>query len=107
MNNINKIHLFFFLFISFIPLNFSENQIIKLKVNKIGLLKLVNGDYVSRPDYIFLNEVFIDGDNDSINIENIEDDIKLVWSDKLSTCKYMFSNLNYITEIDLTNFDSS
>ena len=109
MQKSNKIQLFFFLFISYIPFNSPENQIVKLKVNQIGSLKLVNSNvnYLSNPDEILVNDEFIEGDSDTINIENIEDYIKLVWHNKLSNCKCMFSNLNYITEIDLTNFDSS
>ena len=107
MKNCNKIQLFFFLFISLIPPNFSENQIIKLKVNQKGSLKLVNNDYISLPNEILLNDGFFASDTNTINIANVDDDIKLVWYNKVSTCKYMFSNLNYITEIDLTNFDSS
>ena len=79
---------------------------IKLKVNKIGPVKIINNPSL-KPSKIYINNEYIDSNKDTITIGNIDDEIKLEWSVKLTDCSSMFATLNAITEIDLTEFDSS
>ena len=97
--------------ITFILIFFCQFHIVQqisqitLKVNKIGTVLLVNKYFWVAE--IYVNGQFIDGDTNYIYINNIEDEITLVWYEKFESCQDMFSNLPYITEIDLSNFESS
>ena len=64
-------------------------------------------NYIPNPDAIYVNGQYIGSNIDTITIDDIEDEINLEWESKLTTCKYMFSELSNIIEIDLSNFDSS
>ena len=103
----NKIIIFSILFIIFIPLISKESQIVKIKVNKKDNVKIINNNYIPNPDAIYVNGQYIGSNIDTITIDDIEDEINLEWESKLTTCKYMFSELSNIIEIDLSNFDSS
>ena len=79
---------------------------IKLKVNKRGSVKIINNPSL-KPSKIYINNEYIDSNKDTITVGNIDDEIKLEWSVKLTDCSSMFATLNAIIEIDLTEFDSS
>ena len=83
-----------------------EIHTIKLKVNKVDSVKIINNPLL-KPSKIYVNGQLKNVIEDTIIIDNIEDTIKLEWSNKLTDCNSMFATLNFITEIDLSNFDSS
>ena len=103
----NKTIIFFILFFIYIPLISKESQIVKIKVNKIDNVKIINIDNIPYPHTIYVNNQLSDSNIETITIENIEDEIKLEWESKLTSCKKMFYELSNIIEIDLSEFDSS
>ena len=101
-----------FLFISTIfNLSYQNSEIygysyITLKVSRTGQQNIFNnGHYFTKP-----NEVWIDTDkmepfyyNYNLNPTNI---IKLIWTDEITSCKYMFKDCNTIKEINFIDFDA-
>ena len=88
---------------------FSElNQII-LKIKGNGNISIINSNYNFKPSSYYLNEdsnpkTFT---NSSIELINIENEVKLIFSNFINTCNSMFKGCSQIIEIDLSNFDSS
>lgn len=101
-----------FLFISTIfNLSYQNSEIygysyITLKVSRTGQQNIFNnGIYFTKP-----NEVWIDTDkmepldyNYNLNPTNI---IKLIWTDEITSCKYIFKDCNTIKEINFIDFDA-
>ena len=100
--------IFSILLLLFIPL-VSQNisSIIKLKVNKLGSVQLLNSSYVSNPDEIRIGTEVKGTSVNTITVDNIEDEIELVWTNKLTNCNSMFKDMRDITEMDFSEFDSS
>ena len=93
------------LFIQFVS-QVNSNSV-KLKLNKLGSIRLLNSSYVPNPDVIRIcNETKAENTN-TITIDNIEDEIELVWTDKLNDCNSMFRGMRDIIEIDFSQFDTS
>ena len=80
---------------------------IKLKVNKEGSLKIINNTYVPNPNEIRIGAEIKRTNIDTITVDDIENEIELIWNDKLTTTNSIFYSLEYIIEIDLSEFDSS
>ena len=80
---------------------------VKLKVNKIGSVQLLNTTYVPKPDEFRIRDEIKEGNGNTIIIDNIDDEIELIWNNKLTMCDSMFRGMREITEIDLSQFDSS
>ena len=80
-----------------------------IKINSNGTQTIFNSKYYRCPDKIFLNNNILIGEKIcSINLEDEENTIKMKWDDNnITTCRNMFSDLLNITEIDLSNFDTS
>ena len=87
----------------------SNSSFILLKSSYVGTQNILGSDYNGvNPDKIYLDENLVEGsDNNVINLQNTDSIIKLEWNDNVINCKNMFKNLENITEIDLSNFDSS
>ena len=83
---------------------FSE---INLKVIGIGYQSILNKNFSSIPNNIYLNGNPIELIENKIELNNSENIIKLSWSGQILSCENMFANLTNILEIDLSNFDSS
>ena len=80
---------------------------VKLKVNKLGSIQLLNNTNVPNPDEIRIrNEIKAEYAN-TITIDNIEDEIELVWLNKTTDCNSMFRGMRDIIEIDFSQFDCS
>ena len=87
---------------------------IKEKGNNIAIYKCGDSG-CSYSVYPFPNpdEIYINGFNQSNKENNIfdlnetENEIKLVWKNNIDSTAYMFFGCSKITEIDLSNFDSS
>ena len=80
---------------------------VKLKVNKIGSVQLLNTTYIQKPDEFRIRDEIKAGNGNTIIIDNIDDEIELIWNNKLTMCDSMFRGMREITEIDLSQFDSS
>ena len=58
------------------------------------------------------NEVYINGQKqDSVNysyyFQNDSNSVELIWNNSIKSCRQMFRNCSQITEVDLSNFNSS
>ena len=82
---------------------------ILLKTLYAGPQNIMSPEYSGTlPDKIYLDNIFITGTpTNNIEIINPGSIIKLEWVDNLLSCKNMFKDLANITEIDLSNFDTS
>ena len=98
----------FILILLFIPLVSQDTSlIVKLKVNKIGSVQLLNSSYVPNPDQILIGDEVKGTSTNTITVGNTEDEIQLIWTNKLTDCNSMFRGMKDITEIDFSLFDSS
>ena len=71
----------------FIPLvSQSSDMIIKLKVNKIGSVQVLNSTFVSKPDQIRVNFELKGTNANTVIIDNLEDEIELIWFEKFTNC---------------------
>ena len=100
--------IFFILSLLFIPsASQSTSSIVKLKVNKLGSVQLLNSSNVPNPDQIRIGTEVKGTNVNTITIENIEDEIELIWESNLTNCNSMFMGIGDITEIDFSLFDGS
>ena len=123
MNNIivdiNYILIFIFLMIINIS-NQINNRIdykfskMSLKVNGIGIFYIFynESNYYKFKDINYLKEVYINGNKqDRIDYNYIfnqtKNIVELIWDNNLDNCAYMFYGCSQITEIDLSNFNTS
>ena len=107
-----KIYLYLFLFITAISITkaqrvlVSKSSIVSMKFNRTGSVTILNPSFAHTPNRIYINTVQSSFSN-TIEIQDMNDEIKLEWDDSLNTCSYMFSNLINAVLIDMTGFDSS
>ena len=82
---------------------------ITLKIEGPGFKSILSSSFNSSnyPDIIYING------NQNYTISNtyffdeINNTVDLIWNNTIDSCSYMFSGWNDITEIDLSNFDTS
>ena len=88
-----------------------SSSFILLKFNYIGLVQYIGTSFEKLPTHLYINDIEQDDTTKNskiINITNITEEVKLEWiNTKIETCRHMFSSLPYISEIDMTEFDSS
>ena len=80
---------------------------ITLKVNTTGIVEVINDTYLQG-----LSNIKVDGTSvlstpkkNTVNIDDINSEIRLDWTSRQSKCDFMFASLTNITEIDLSSFD--
>ena len=112
---IDRLIIFSFLFIaSFSPILLLDNSI-ALKITKGGDIYIFNNNQISTCKYTgpYPIAIYINGDRQdavksqysfSASIDNV---VILNFGSKIITTSCLFSNCTNITEIDLSNFDSS
>ena len=83
-----------------------SNNYITLKVKKIGKIKILDNRF-QKPSQIIINGIFVDSSTYSYNFTQTDNTITLYWDEPLTNCSTMFYKCFNITEIDLSNFDSS
>jgi len=86
----------------------NNDNIIKLIINDEGDQKVVSSTLL--PDEVYLNGKLTDIDASgyiTINKNNKENEITLVWKEKLHSCENLFESCDNISEIDLSKFDTS
>ena len=112
-----KIRLFkgvinFFLFQIYIFINIilcaNSNEI---TIKTIGNEKknILNSDFTPQPNQIYVNERLysINNENEIEELEDRENNIRMIWDNQIEDCTSMFKGLDNIIEVDLSNFDSS
>ena len=94
---------------------FKFSSFITLKIkgtgNKYLFGKNSNFNNNLYPDELIINnDIKVLKNNNNFNkhdLDQINNTIKLVWYDNINNCQYLFSGCSDITEIDLSNFNSS
>ena len=106
--------IFLNLFIQVLPV--INTYLLKSNSNKIELkLKGTGNVYILGPDFnnsyypnmVYINGYLINPVNYSYYFEQIDNYVELIWNYSINYCKYMFFKCSDITEIDLSEFDSS
>ena len=108
--SINEIIIIYYILINTIIFILSEeidNSYILIKINDIGIQYIINPDFSPLPDEIYINEIKMENISYFYNLEDEGNIIKLKWNAKLNSCDNMFSGMKNITEIDISNFDTS
>ena len=101
------------LFISILSLDDIQYITIKLQFNKTGNVYILgNKDALSEPFYPDPDEIHINGINQSeiksnYYFNDTVNNIKLIWKQAINTTKGLFYDCAFITEIDLSIFDTS
>ena len=85
---------------------------ITLKIRGIGNKEIFSSDSEHFSTNNYPNIVYINGDsqnkiNHTYYFNQTNNTVLLVWNDNINTSEYMFSKCIDITEIDLSNFDTS
>ena len=88
---------------------FTEVNQILLKIRGKGESKIINPNFKFKPYIYYLNDEQIPKKfkESSIDLPESENIVKLIFDDKATDCKSMFSGCSNITEIDLRYFISS
>jgi len=84
---------------------------ITLKIKGTGIKKIFSSDGNFKSDY-YPNEVYINRKKKSsvtynYYLDQTDNFIELIWYNLINSCEHMFCGCSDITEIDLSNFDTS
>lgn len=93
---------------------------ITLKFKSTGLQRIISINFVNKPNKVFINDNetsfyseelndtnYIIYSNYTIQINSINDIVKLIWNYSLTNCLYMFKGLTNLKNIDFSDFDFS
>ena len=81
---------------------------INLKANGIGDVKVLSDYFIDNlPKEVWINDIRHNEINNTYNLKSSENNITLIWHDEIKTLNNMFSGCYNITEIDLSNFNTS
>ena len=89
----------------FRKLNFDNK--ITLKINTKGFIQVLGSNFNIIPSSVQVNNVIKTLNDKKLNLTSTSNTIIMSWSSIISNCSYMFNDLSYIEEIDLTSFNSS
>ena len=82
----------------------SNEHFIYIKVNKVGYNQILSNEYIGTlPSKLFVNEKLAYLNNKKLYINSTNDQIILQWDNTLSNFSFMFSNLNNIANVFLSN----
>ena len=59
------------------------------------------------PKYIYINNILQETVSDKYDFNETENNIKLIWENKINNCNCLFQNCGNIIKIDFSNFDFS
>ena len=117
INNKILLPIIILLLINFLSFSFEKKNIRKLiytneiilKINGNGTQQIINNNYnIDNSPKIYVNDVFQEGAIKQVTKLQYESSIiKIELSSLLTSCTAMFSGLNNILEVDLSNFDAS
>ena len=85
----------------------SGYSIILLKIDEVGFSRILSENYNYLPNELIINDVNLTDFNKIFYFNCSRNIIKLIWYDEPSTTSFMFNGCINITEIDLSNFDTS
>ena len=87
-------------------LNIPYSEIV-IKIPIVGNHQIISSRFNLCPNEIYINETKFDENRCDVQLINNNSIIRVIWFNKLTTCKYMFYGITNITEIDLSKFDGS
>ena len=107
--------IFIKLFILFSLLIKSNNNIdnelnysyITLKANKTGYIKILSNNYHFMPNEVWINDINQKEVKNEYYLNDTNDIIKLIWYEIPLSINFLFEDCSNITEIDLSNFNTS
>ena len=101
--------IFHLIFLFLTSSTYPITQIINVKVNKEGSVIIFNNKVsIINPHKIYEGQTIKDYHKNCISVNNKEEIIRLEWDNThITSCAYMFSELEDIIEVDLSLFDSS
>ena len=108
-NLINIIIINLFCYISCININLinSQSSSITLTIKGTGYIHIFNPSFDSKLCKVIINDDEINISDNKYNFTNTTNKVKLIWDESLTTCESMFEGCDDITEINLSNFDTS
>ena len=92
-----------------IILNLFNSSIITIKIKGPGNRYILSNDFSFDPLQIYIegiNDDYVNYVTREYNFENEQTTVKMIFDDNLNTCENMFKDLSYITEIDLSSFNT-
>ena len=113
--NLNRFILKIIFFISFIFGIQNERKIIGLYLSEINLIiqgnnqncKILSDDFQTNPSEVKVNGISNSTCQKTCYLNNILNNVTIIFDEQITTCEKMFYGLNNIYEIDLSNFDIS
>ena len=86
-----------------------DSNSITLKINRKGNIYIYgcNNYRMSIPNEIIINGIVQSTKSNRYELNITNNEVELIWYNKLDKTSYMFDNCYYIDEINLTNFDAS
>ena len=107
MHFINNINIIFLLYSSNITIKIKKNGLHSI-YNKNQTINILYQEYtLKKPDFIYINGINQSIINNQYNFENKDNTIKLSWNEPIDYCTGLFWDCSNITEIDLSEFNSS
>ena len=92
-----------------IAFNYLNSSIITIKIKGVGTKYILNNAFPVNPLQICIegiNNDYVNYATREYNFENEPTTVGMIFDDNLDTCENMFKDLSYITEIDLSCFNS-
>ena len=89
------------------PRQLEYKYLINLTIHELGNIKILSDNFKHLPDKIIINDEVMASISNRYTILNNNTIVLLIWFEEITNCSSMFSNCNYISKIDLSNFDSS
>jgi surface protein len=107
MHFINNINIIFLLYSSNITIKIKKNGLHSI-YNNNQTINILDQEYtLKKPDFIYINGINQSIINNQYNFENKDNTIKLSWNEPIDYCTGLFWDCSNITEIDLSEFNSS
>ena len=92
-----------------IAFNYLNSSIITIKITGVGTKYILNNAFPVNPLQIFIEGIhndYVNYTTREYNFVNETTTVRMIFDDNLDTCENMFKDLSYITEIDLSCFNS-
>ena len=80
---------------------------ITLRIIGTGTKNIFYEEFVNRPDEVYINGDIQDNVDYSYKFHQENNYVRLVWSNIIDDCNQLFYGCSDITEIDLSDFDTS
>ena len=92
-----------------ITYNFLNSSMITIKIIGTGNKNILNNNFLPNPSHIYISDFptnYINCISKVCNFVNERTTVTMEFNENINTCENMFNGLTYITEIDLSSFNS-